>query len=138
MITAFKIVTGDIHDLYEQAGRDTGVAVDFEDTIRPAIEAGNVLFYHGPLGKLYGFMHFIEAHLPDTNEHVLLERMLYCPTSSFAARSLINQFELEGLHRGCDAVLAGSSLDDNEAARRLYQASGWKTNYAFRKDIKHV
>lgn len=122
------------YNLYVEAAQATDVFVSFNHTVIPALEAGNVLFYVRD-DKPLGFLQFVDVELPDTNEHVLIERMLYSPHSSFAARALINAFEFEGLERGCKAVLAGSSLNNNEAARRLYEASGYKTNFTFRKEL---
>lgn len=121
--------------LYEQASKETGVVVDFDTTIRPALQEGRVLLTHSQ-GRPVGFLQFVDVILPDTNEHVLVERMLYVK-SGYArqALALIKAFENEGVQRGCCAVLAGSSLNSNEAARRLYEHVGFKTNYTFRKDI---
>jgi hypothetical protein len=124
----------EVRELYLEAQRTTGVLVDFERTVVPAVDAGDVLFYT-QRSIPRAFIQFVDVVLPDTDEHVLIERMLYSPRSGFAARGLINALELEGMERGCAAVLAGSSLNNNEAARRLYEASGYKTNFTFRKDL---
>jgi hypothetical protein len=120
--------------IYADAEALTGVVVDPEVTIRPAVEAGNVLFYLRRQTPV-AFLHFVDVVMPDTSEHVLVERMLYSPRSGFAARALLGAFELTALERECAAVLAGSSLGNNAAARRLYEATGYTTNYTFRKDL---
>lgn len=127
----------EIAALYKRAEKATGVIVDPQVSIIPAINAGNVLVSYSDAGVPNGFLQFIEVRLPDTNEHVLMERILYQEAKGFSrvAFNLLKSFETVAKERGARAILAGSCLNHNEVTKRLYEANGFKTNYSFRKEI---
>lgn len=119
------------------AEADTGLTLD---DVRGYLNPANS-FLMVVSGEVVGFLGYVQATMPDTREYILMERYLYVREAnrgSLAAARLIKALVDEGARRECQAVLAGSSLNCNETARRLYEGLGFKTNYTFRKELQCV
>lgn len=128
-------------DIIEEAGHDTGLPDRWSECTKDALAEGNVLLAVEPFGDVIGYFAFVITSNPDTLERVMVERMLYVSKAhrgSTCAVRLLNAAEYHAKTKDCDAILAGSSLNCNDLARRLYEARGFKTNYTFRKDIHYV
>lgn len=123
-------------NLWQRAELDTGLNISL-GVYRRAVKAGNVILsFSGSLPV--AFIVFQEAVIPDTQEHVLMERMLFVDKDvrgKHHADALVACLEDTAKMLGCAAILAGSSLNSNALAKRLYERNGFKTNYTFRKDI---
>lgn len=102
------------------------------------LEHGDVFLAFNTQGKPIGFFAYHITTIPDTGEKVLIERMLYVAEAYRRGRTaikLIMEAERFATLQGCSAVLAGSSLNNNQAAVKLYDWLGYKTNYTFRKEL---
>lgn len=132
-----------IRELYAEAEADTGIIVDWDKTIQPAIEADRVLIQYSPHSNApVGFLQWVEVADPDTQEVMWIERMLWVrpeARGTTAAAWLIHQWAGRARRAGRPiSLVAGASIADPEIARRLYQGLGFNVTYGFKKRINDV
>ena len=110
-------------------------------TGRRAVASGEVLYVEAADRTIVGYIMFEQYVLPDTHEVVLIERMLYIlpdHRNNGSGKALLETLEYYGRAHAMTAILAGASLNCNEAARTMYEGLGFKTTYSFRKDLHNV
>lgn len=132
-----------IRKLYAEAEADTGIVVDWDKTVQPAIDAGRVLIHYSLHSKEpVGFLQWVEVADPDTHEVMWIERMLWVrpeARGTTAAAWLISKWKHRARRAGSPiSLVAGASIADPEIARRLYQGLGFNVTYGFKKRMNDV
>ena len=117
--------------------KDINLSVEDEGEMQERIQNNEALLYMSVTGALIGGVGYTTGRLPPSDNICLVERLLYTRPGStgLVAMRLLQGLEKQARWLGCDTILAGSSLNHNEATRRLYEHAGFKTNYSFRKDL---
>lgn len=116
------------------------VPVDHEGLTYPALNNSQVIIASTDDDVFMGFVYFYRVVMPETNRPAIMERFLYVTKKYRGAHfkvadGLVHMLERVAREEGLKDVFAGSSLNNNEAARRVYQRAGFKTTYAFKKEL---
>jgi GNAT superfamily N-acetyltransferase len=126
-------------DVWERAKADTGIHVDFENVFMHTYWKGNLITHHAADGKIIGFLFFVHSHDDDTGMTFWIERMLWVDPEYRGERvgsRLLDIWMQRAKRLNTPITLhAGASLGDPEIAKSIYEAQGFKTTYAFQKEI---
>ena len=127
-------------DMQERCTADTGISVS-TDYLLDAREKGNLITQSD-----LGFLCFERHREPDTNRRLWIERMLWVDPewrSMGMAQNLLLHWqeravEVSNFYGEPIILHAGATLPNPEAARHVYEGSGFRTTYAFQKEINNV
>ncbi len=130
-------------ELVNEGCRAANVPVDWEGLTYPALAGGQCIIARRDDGTPLGFVFFLSAQMPFTLRTAVVEQLLYVHEKHRGshlkvADGLLHMLERVAREEGAQDIFAGSSLNHNEAARRVYQRAGFTTTYAFKKDITDV
>ena len=124
---------------WERATADTGVQVDFHRVFEYAYWDGRLIIEKNADGKIIGFLLFVRASDEDTGTDFWIERMLWVDPEyrgeRIGSRMLDTWVQRASRYSRRITLHAGASLDDNHIAKSIYEAQGFKTTYAFQKEI---
>jgi len=128
-----------LQDLFAEASGDTGIVVDWDKTIQPALDTDRVIVQRDVHGSPVGFLLWVEVSDPDTQEVMWIERMLWVRPGArggIHAARILARWERKAEAVGYPVTLiAGASLKNPDIARRLYAGSGFQVTYGFKKRI---
>ena len=130
-------------ELVNEGCRVANVPVDWEGLTYPALAGGQCIIARRDDGTPMGFVFFLSAQMPFTLRTAVVEQLLfvhenYRGSTLKVADGLLHMLERVAREEGAQDIFAGSSLNHNEAARRVYERAGFKTTYSFKKDITDV
>lgn len=128
-----------LRDVWERATADTGIHVDFHRVFEHAYWDGRLITHHHADGTIIGFLLYERASDEDTGTDFWFERMLWVDPKYRGERvgsRLLDVWQLRADKTQRPLTLhAGASLGDPEIAKSIYEAQGFKTTYAFQKEI---
>ena len=130
-------------ELVNEGCRAANVPVDYEGLTYPALAGGQCIIARKDDGTPLGFVFFLSATMPFTLRTAVVEQLLYVHEKHRGANlkvadGLLHMLERVAREEGAEDIFAGSSLNHNEAARRVYERSGFTTTSAFKKDLTNV
>ena len=126
--------------LVEEGCRAANVPVDHEELTIPALTGQAVIIASKDDGTPMGFIFFLHTVMPFTKRTAFVEQLLYVHenyrgSSLKVADGLLHMLERVAREDNVQDIFAGSSLNHNEAAKRVYERAGFKTTFAFKKDL---
>lgn len=128
-----------LRDVWERATTDTGVQVDFHRVFEAAYWEGRLIIEKNADGKIIGFLLFVRTWDEDTGTPFWIERMLWVDPEyrgeRLGSRMLDTWVQRASRSERKVTLHAGASLGDPEIAKSIYEAQGFKTTYAFQKEI---
>ena len=135
MITLYEL-----RDMQKRCTADTGISVP-STYLEEAMLAGNLITQSD-----LGFLCFERHREPDTGRMLWIERMLWVDPewrSMGMAQNLLLHWqeravEVSNFYGEPIILHAGATLPNPEAARHVYEGSGFRTTYAFQKEINNV
>lgn len=129
-------------DMLKSGCKVANVPWDYRGLVLPMLAAGNVIiaFTDNYEYQPVGFVFYIEQVMPDTQRLAVIERLLFVLPENRGKTLGVGKGLLDTLVRiaredGALDIFAGSSLDNNEHTKRLYEGAGFKTTYAFKKEL---
>lgn len=129
----------ELRDVWERATADTGVQVDFQRVFEAAYWDGRLITHHHEDGTIIGFLLFVRSTDQDTGTDFWIERMLWVDSDYRGERvgSRMVDTWVQRASRSHRRVTlhAGASLGNPEVAKSIYEALGFRTTYAFQKEI---
>ena len=131
--------TSMFHSIIGRAASECNLPPYWVEQAKLVVSQGNALYIeHTSFGHVHAFLGFNISTHPYTGEKLMMELMLYVDKAYRGlghAEALVAMLEKLARLHDCDAVVAGSSLNSNAHAKRLYSGLGFKTNYTFRKEL---
>lgn len=112
---------------------------DYREMVLPMMAAGNVIIA-SKAGVPFGFVFYLKTEMPFTKRTALIEQLLFVlpkhrGSTKNVAGGLLHMLERVAREEGAQDIFAGSSLNNNEEAKRVYNRCGFKTTYAFKKEL---
>jgi ribosomal protein S18 acetylase RimI-like enzyme len=130
--------TKKFHPIIGRAALECNLPAYWTAQAKLVVKRGGALYIDGFNGHIQAFLGFNISTHPYTGEKLMMELMLYVDKEYRGlghAEALVDMLEQLARAHTCDAVVAGSSLNSNAHAKRLYSGLGFKTNYTFRKEL---
>ena len=126
-------------EMLEAGCKVANVPWDYRGLVLPMMAAGNAIIASKD-GVPFGFVFFLKTEMPFTKRTALIEQLLFVlpkhrGSTKNVAGGLLHMLERVAREEGAQDIFAGSSLNNNEEAKRVYNRCGFKTTYAFKKEL---
>lgn len=130
---------GSVIEMLEAGCKAANVPWDYRGLVLPMMSAGNVIIASKD-GVAMGFIFFLKTEMPFTKRTAFIEQLLFVlpkhrGSTKNVAGGLLHMLERVAREEGAQDIFAGSSLNNNEEAKRVYSRCGFKTTYAFKKEL---
>lgn len=126
-------------EMIQEGCKVANVPWDYRGLVLPMVSAGNVIIASKD-GVPMGFIFFLKTVMPFTKRTAFIEQLLFVlpkhrGSTKNVAGGLLHMLERVAREEGAQDIFAGSSLNNNEEAKRVYNRCGFKTTYAFKKEL---